>query len=166
MGSKWRKLKLALGLNLCVHVPRDIDDSSPSQNSTARFIGSYSPSDVSPSGDSSSHCSTTSTPSSFALQLTKSGSKSPKAINKQEYDSANAKFPLELAQKKPPQVTTPLLVTPAMNPMDTPHIAKFAQVRPILQLEPEFFFETPNEVALKVFLSGFHFIPTNLQKTR
>ncbi|KAI9075081.1 hypothetical protein K1719_042929 [Acacia pycnantha] len=78
MGSKWRKLKLALGLNLCVHVPRDIDDSSPSQNSTARFIGSYSPSDVSPSGDSSGYRSTTPTTSSSALRLTKSGSKSPK----------------------------------------------------------------------------------------
>ncbi|KAI9084590.1 hypothetical protein K1719_033578 [Acacia pycnantha] len=68
------------------------------------------------------------------------------AINKQEYDLANAKFALELAQKRPPQVTTPLLVTPANNPMDTPYIAKLEQVKPVLQLEPEFFFGTPNEI--------------------
>ncbi|KAI9117009.1 hypothetical protein K1719_012008 [Acacia pycnantha] len=99
----------------------------------------------------------------LALSLIASSSQ---AINKQEYDSANTKFALELAQKKPPQVTTPLLVTPANNPMDTPYIAKIEQVKPILQLEPEFSFGTPNEVALKVCPSGFHFIPTNLQKTR
>lgn len=29
MGSKWRKAKLALGLNLCVYVPTDLDDSPP-----------------------------------------------------------------------------------------------------------------------------------------
>ncbi|KAJ6322972.1 hypothetical protein OIU77_012743, partial [Salix suchowensis] len=28
MGSKWRKAKLALGLNLCVYVPRTLDDSA------------------------------------------------------------------------------------------------------------------------------------------
>ncbi|KAI9079926.1 hypothetical protein K1719_038172 [Acacia pycnantha] len=91
---------------------------------------------------------------------------SSQAFNKQEYDSTNAKFAFELAQKKPPQVTTPLLATSAINPMDTPYTAKFAQVKPILQLEPEFFFETPNQVALKVFPSGFHFIPADLRKTR
>ncbi|KAI9112395.1 hypothetical protein K1719_016592 [Acacia pycnantha] len=88
------------------------------------------------------------------------------AINKQEYDLANAKFALELAQKRPPQVPTPLLVTPANNPMDTPYIAKLEHVKHVLQIEPEFFFGTPNEVALKVFPSGFHFIPTNSQKPR
>ncbi|KAI9128412.1 hypothetical protein K1719_001405 [Acacia pycnantha] len=99
----------------------------------------------------------------LALSLIASSSR---AINKQEYDLANAKFALELAQKRPPQVPTPLLVTPANNPLDTPYIAKLAQVQHVLQLEPEFFFGTPNEVALKVFPSGFHFIPTNSQKTR
>ncbi|GAB4836443.1 hypothetical protein Ancab_001354 [Ancistrocladus abbreviatus] len=29
MGSKWRKAKLALGLNLCSYVPRTVDDDSP-----------------------------------------------------------------------------------------------------------------------------------------
>ncbi|KAI9093212.1 hypothetical protein K1719_027226 [Acacia pycnantha] len=78
----------------------------------------------------------------LALSLIASSSQ---AINKQEYDLANAKFALELAQKRPPQVPTPLLVTPANNPLDTPYIAKLAQVQHVLQLEPEFFFGTPNE---------------------
>ncbi|KAI9124833.1 hypothetical protein K1719_004160 [Acacia pycnantha] len=91
---------------------------------------------------------------------------SSQAITKQEYDSANAKFTLELAQKKPHQVTTPLLASSAVNPMDTPYVAKIEQVKPILQIEPKFFLETPNQVALKVFPSRFHFLPTNLQKTR
>ncbi|KAI9108446.1 hypothetical protein K1719_020637 [Acacia pycnantha] len=62
----------------------------------------------------------------LALSLIASSSQ---AINKQEYDLANAKFALELAQKRPPQVPTPLLVTPANNPLDTPYIAKLAQVQ-------------------------------------
>ncbi|KAI9107897.1 hypothetical protein K1719_021233 [Acacia pycnantha] len=69
------------------------------------------------------------------------------AINKQEYDLANAKFALELAQKRPPQVPTPLLVTPANNPLDTPYIAKLAQVQHVLQLEPEFSLEHPTRFA-------------------
>ncbi|KAI9071122.1 hypothetical protein K1719_046911 [Acacia pycnantha] len=60
----------------------------------------------------------------LALSLIASSSR---AINKQEYDLANAKFALELTQKRPPQVPTPLLVTPANNPLGTPYIAKLAQ---------------------------------------
>ncbi|KAI9080647.1 hypothetical protein K1719_037404 [Acacia pycnantha] len=48
----------------------------------------------------------------LALSLIASSSQ---AINKQEYDLANAKFALELAQKRPPQVPTPLLVTPPIT---------------------------------------------------
>ncbi|KAI9116849.1 hypothetical protein K1719_012215 [Acacia pycnantha] len=81
----------------------------------------------------------------LALSLVASSSQ---AINKQEYDLANAKFALELAQKRPPQVPPPLLVTPANNPMDTPYIAKLEQVKHVLQLEPEFFFGTPNELSI------------------
>lgn len=29
MGSKWKKAKVALGLNLCMFVPRTLDDESP-----------------------------------------------------------------------------------------------------------------------------------------
>ncbi|CAA6662461.1 unnamed protein product [Spirodela intermedia] len=37
MASAWRKAKIALGLNLCVHVPRTLDDASPSDDTTGRF---------------------------------------------------------------------------------------------------------------------------------
>ncbi|KAK7341859.1 hypothetical protein VNO80_24800 [Phaseolus coccineus] len=74
MGSKWRKLKLALGLDTCVHIPRTFDDST----ATARFSGSVSPTVVSPAGDTSSYRPSTPTPSSSGLRLPKSGPKSPK----------------------------------------------------------------------------------------
>ncbi|XP_047167285.1 E3 ubiquitin-protein ligase WAV3 [Vigna umbellata] len=74
MGSKWRKLKLALGLDSCVHIPRTFDDSS----ATGRFSGSVSPSVVSPAGDTSGYRPSTPTPSSSGLRLPKSGPKSPK----------------------------------------------------------------------------------------
>lgn len=74
MGSKWRKLKLALGLDTCVHIPRTFDDSTAS----ARFSGSVSPTVVSPAGDTSSYRPSTPTPSSSGLRLPKSGPKSPK----------------------------------------------------------------------------------------
>ncbi|KAI9108717.1 hypothetical protein K1719_020364 [Acacia pycnantha] len=60
----------------------------------------------------------------LALSLIASSSQ---AISKQEYDLANAKFALQLAQKRPPQITTPLLATSAINPMDTPYTAKPAK---------------------------------------
>ncbi|RDX57737.1 hypothetical protein CR513_62998 [Mucuna pruriens] len=72
MGSKWRKLKLALGLDSCVHIPRPFDDSS------ARFSDGVSPPLVSPAGDTSSYRPSTPTPSSSGLRLPKSGPKSPK----------------------------------------------------------------------------------------
>ncbi|KAK7312581.1 hypothetical protein VNO77_36537 [Canavalia gladiata] len=74
MGSKWRKLKLALGLDSCVHIPRALDDSS----AAARFSGATSPTVVSPAGDTSGYRPTTPTPSSSGLRLPKSGPKSPK----------------------------------------------------------------------------------------
>ncbi|WVZ02850.1 hypothetical protein V8G54_023656 [Vigna mungo] len=74
MGSKWRKLKLALGLDSCVHIPRTFDDS----HATGRFSGSVSPSVVSPAGDTSGYRPSTPTPSSSGLRLPKSGPKSPK----------------------------------------------------------------------------------------
>ncbi|XP_061346547.1 E3 ubiquitin-protein ligase WAV3-like [Gastrolobium bilobum] len=72
MGSKWRKMKLALGLDSCVHIPRALDDSSSPLNSTAaRFSGDVS-------GDTSGYHSSTPTPSSSGLRLSKYGLKSPK----------------------------------------------------------------------------------------
>ncbi|KAI9072222.1 hypothetical protein K1719_045812 [Acacia pycnantha] len=99
----------------------------------------------------------------LALSLLASSSQ---AITKKEYDSDKKEFALQLAQQKPPQVSKPLAVTTvsANNPIDTPYIEKQNVVLNILQIEPEFSFETPNQVALHVFPSGFHFIPTNFQK--
>ena len=37
MASKWRKVKLAFGFNSCIHVPKHLDDSSPSLHTNARF---------------------------------------------------------------------------------------------------------------------------------
>ncbi|KAI4334378.1 hypothetical protein L6164_019078 [Bauhinia variegata] len=78
MESKWRKVKLALGLNMCVYVPRAIDDSSASIKSGARFSDASSLSNVSLDGDSSNYRPTTPTPSSSGLRLSKSGTKSSK----------------------------------------------------------------------------------------
>ncbi|KAK7404751.1 hypothetical protein VNO78_05707 [Psophocarpus tetragonolobus] len=75
MGTKWRKLKLALGLDSCVHIPRPFDDSSAA---STRFSGVVSPTVVSPAGDSSGYRPSTPTPSSSGLRLPKSGPKSPK----------------------------------------------------------------------------------------
>ncbi|CAN1258113.1 E3 ubiquitin-protein ligase WAV3 [Linum perenne] len=73
MGSKWKKVKLALGMNLCVYVPRTLDDS-PAAGSTERVsdVALLSPAtweDVRPM---------TPTPSSHGLKLLRSGSKAPK----------------------------------------------------------------------------------------
>ncbi|CAK9136103.1 unnamed protein product [Ilex paraguariensis] len=66
MGSKWRKAKTALGLNLCLYVPRAIDDSSvPSERlSDAALLYPTMP--------------MTPTPSSHGLRLSKSFSRSSK----------------------------------------------------------------------------------------
>ncbi|XP_019413968.1 PREDICTED: uncharacterized protein LOC109325836 isoform X1 [Lupinus angustifolius] len=78
MASQWRKVKLAFGLNTCVHIPTDFDDSSSSLNSTtARFSATASSSAVvSPAGDTSGYFPTTPTPSSSRPWLPKSESKS------------------------------------------------------------------------------------------
>ncbi|KAA0036478.1 putative protein binding protein [Cucumis melo var. makuwa] len=76
MGSKWRKMKLALGLNLCVFVPRTLEDSPslPDCDSTERFSDAAL---LSPAHWGSSRPSTP-TPSSHGLTFSKSGSKSSK----------------------------------------------------------------------------------------
>ncbi|XP_023639542.1 uncharacterized protein LOC111830925 [Capsella rubella] len=69
MGSKWRKAKLALGLNLCLYVPKTLDDSSsPSRRSEDDAAVSLSPVMV--------PTPTTPTPSSSGLRLPRSISKS------------------------------------------------------------------------------------------
>ncbi|KAB5544136.1 hypothetical protein DKX38_012248 [Salix brachista] len=71
MGSKWRKAKLALGLNLCVYVPRTLDDSAAPSSERLSDAALLSPTNW----DSRPM---TPTPSSNGLRLAKSGSKSSK----------------------------------------------------------------------------------------
>ncbi|CAK9138728.1 unnamed protein product [Ilex paraguariensis] len=82
MGSKWRKAKLALGLNTCLYVPRTLEDSSsPVAESAGRLSASVllSPT-ISSSSARNSDCQmpTTPMPSSSGLQLPKHSNKSSK----------------------------------------------------------------------------------------
>ncbi|XP_019458308.1 PREDICTED: uncharacterized protein LOC109358502 [Lupinus angustifolius] len=83
MGSKWRKMKIAIGMNMCVLSPKTMDNSTPSSslNSTTTTTTTFSD-DLLPSGDASGNHSTTLTPSSSALRLSKSGSKSKSKSSK------------------------------------------------------------------------------------
>ena len=72
MGSKWRKAKLALGLNLCVVVPRTLEDSPSVLEASERH------SDAALLSPANSSRPTTPSPSSHGLWLSKSGSKSSK----------------------------------------------------------------------------------------
>ncbi|KAL5208278.1 hypothetical protein ABZP36_032713 [Zizania latifolia] len=94
MESRWRKAKMSLGLNLCVYVPRTLDDGdSPSTvSSTVALVSPVaSSSSVATStnttptaeqsmgkakGGSGALMPTTPTPTSAGLRLSKSGSKS------------------------------------------------------------------------------------------
>ncbi|KAK8550913.1 hypothetical protein V6N13_119414 [Hibiscus sabdariffa] len=90
MGSKWRKAKLALGMNMCLYVPhQELENSSPSPSTSikhhhrdtasvpSRFSSDAVPlSPVSPAGNDCR--STTPTPSSSGLRVSKSASKSSK----------------------------------------------------------------------------------------
>ncbi|OIW09133.1 hypothetical protein TanjilG_11271 [Lupinus angustifolius] len=77
MGSKWKKLKLAIGMNMCVFTPKTMDHSTSTSsiNSATTFSG-----DISPSGDASGHQLTTPKPSPSGPRLSKSGSKSSKGM--------------------------------------------------------------------------------------
>ncbi|KAJ1409230.1 Zinc finger, RING-type [Sesbania bispinosa] len=74
MGSKWKKVKLAIGLNMCIQVPKTMDHS-PSSPSSATTFSDH----VSPSSNASGYRPTTPTPSSSGLRLSKSKSRSSKA---------------------------------------------------------------------------------------
>ncbi|GMI88913.1 hypothetical protein like AT5G60710 [Hibiscus trionum] len=84
MGSKWRKAKLALGMNMCLYVPHQkLEDSSPSSSSasianvTSRL--SSDAASLSPVSHSGNGCRpTTPTPSSSGLRVSKSSPKSSK----------------------------------------------------------------------------------------
>ncbi|KAL5998648.1 hypothetical protein ACLOJK_009591 [Asimina triloba] len=73
MGSKWRKAKIALGLNLCMAVPR-VEDSPSPDSVEARF----SDADFAHSFVSRPSAPSPPTPSSSGLRLSKTGSKSSK----------------------------------------------------------------------------------------
>ncbi|OVA18053.1 zinc finger protein [Macleaya cordata] len=82
MASKWRKAKIALGLNLCVYVPRTLEEGSSSIDATGRFsdAASLSPSFSPRSRHSESRllAPTTPTPSSSGLRLAKISNRSSK----------------------------------------------------------------------------------------
>ncbi|KAB1199638.1 hypothetical protein CJ030_MR3G018662 [Morella rubra] len=75
MGSKWRKAKLALGLNLCMLVPRTLEDS-PALEASERLSDAAL---LSPANWSTgSSLPSTPIPSSHGLRLSRGGSKSSK----------------------------------------------------------------------------------------
>lgn len=80
MGSKWRKAKLALGLNLCVHVPRKLEDSPPTSDDGSTSTERLSDAALLSPGNWDMGRSTpmTPTPSSHGLRLSRSASKSSK----------------------------------------------------------------------------------------
>ncbi|XP_050139895.1 E3 ubiquitin-protein ligase WAV3-like [Malus sylvestris] len=81
MGSKWRKAKLAFGLNSCLYVPQTREEPPVSSNDVAasRFSDAVSSSSLlSPMGGGSDCRPTTPTPSSSGLRLPKTGTKCSK----------------------------------------------------------------------------------------
>ncbi|XP_068665364.1 E3 ubiquitin-protein ligase WAV3-like [Aristolochia californica] len=78
MASKWRKAKLALGMNLCVYVPRTDDEASSSVDLAGRLSDAVSVSSPSLKPDSLPITPTTPIPSSSGLRLAKIGSRSSK----------------------------------------------------------------------------------------
>ncbi|KAK9061556.1 hypothetical protein SSX86_018738 [Deinandra increscens subsp. villosa] len=68
--SKWRKMKLALGLNTCLYIPKTTDDDESTHSASSRSHASPRGSDVRPRMPS------TPTPSSSGLLLSKYGIKS------------------------------------------------------------------------------------------
>jgi len=62
MGNKWRKLKLALGLDSCVHTPRAFDDSSAA---TASVSSGVSPTIISSTCNTSGYRPSIPTPLSY-----------------------------------------------------------------------------------------------------
>ncbi|CAL9236124.1 unnamed protein product [Arabidopsis halleri] len=73
MGTKWRRMKLALGLNLCTYLPRTLEESPTALNSTERLsdVALLSP----------LNWPMTPTPSSHGLKLSRNSSKSSKTCS-------------------------------------------------------------------------------------
>ncbi|XP_024003756.1 uncharacterized protein LOC112081448 [Eutrema salsugineum] len=73
MGSKWRKMKLALGLNLCTYLPRTLEEPPAALNSTERLSDAALLSPL--------NWPMTPTPSSHGLKLSRNSSKSSKTCS-------------------------------------------------------------------------------------
>ncbi|KAL1189009.1 E3 ubiquitin-protein ligase WAV3 [Cardamine amara subsp. amara] len=73
MGSKWRRMKLALGLNLCTYLPRTLEESPTPLNSTERLSDAALLSPL--------NWPMTPTPSSYGLKLSRNSSKSSKTCS-------------------------------------------------------------------------------------
>jgi len=77
MASKWKKAKVALGLNLCMFVPRTLDNDSPPHTVVSERLSDAAL--LSPASWNTSSSRPTTPLSSFhGLKLSKSGSKSSK----------------------------------------------------------------------------------------
>jgi len=77
MASKWKKAKVALGLNLCMLVPRTLDDDSPPHTVVSERLSDAAL--LSPTSWNTSSSRPTTPLSSFhGLKLSKSSSKSSK----------------------------------------------------------------------------------------
>lgn len=77
MGSKWKKAKVALGLNLCMFVPRTLDDDFPPSAVVSERLSDAAL--LSPANwEKGSSRPTTPVPSFHGLRLSKSSSKSSK----------------------------------------------------------------------------------------
>ncbi|KAA0035200.1 hypothetical protein IC582_028320 [Cucumis melo] len=78
MGSTWKKVKVALGLNMCLYGPRNLHDSLPSIAS--RSSDAAAPPNLLSSASFSSDCRPAATPtsSSSGLRLSKSSTRSSK----------------------------------------------------------------------------------------
>ncbi|TKY51594.1 splicing factor U2af large subunit B [Spatholobus suberectus] len=99
MGSKWKKAKMALGLNLCMFVPRTLDDDSPPHTVVSERLSDAAL--LSPANwDTGSSRPTTPVPSFHGLKLSKSTSKSSKqtcsiCLTKMKQGSGHAIFTAE-----------------------------------------------------------------------
>ncbi|KAG4910740.1 hypothetical protein JHK87_056856 [Glycine soja] len=99
MGSKWKKAKVALGLNLCMFVPRTLDDDSPPHTVVSERLSDATL--LSPANWSTSSSRPTTPVSSFhGLKLSKSSSKSSKqtcsiCLTKMKQGSGHAIFTAE-----------------------------------------------------------------------
>ncbi|XP_027365225.1 E3 ubiquitin-protein ligase WAV3-like isoform X2 [Abrus precatorius] len=99
MGSKWKKAKVALGLNLCMFVPRTLDDESPPETLVSERLSDAAL--LSPANwEMSSSRPTTPVSSFHGLKLSKSSSKSSKqtcsiCLTKMKQGSGHAIFTAE-----------------------------------------------------------------------